>query len=72
MNNYIIFGVCILMLLISSIAFIRFADLRSSVSRENPNKKILNILIIFSLCSIFLFLAIIALALFNPANIFNF
>lgn len=60
------------MVIICSVAFIRFIDIKANFSRENPNRKGITVWTIFSFIGIILFLAAAILILINPMGILNF
>ena len=72
MTNYILMGICLLMVIICSVAFIRFIDIKANFSRENPNRKGLTVWVILSLIGVVLFLTAAIIILINPMGILSF
>lgn len=72
MTNYILVGICLLMVIICSVAFIRFVDIKANFSKENPNRKGLTLWVILSFVGAILFLAAAIVILINPMGILNF
>ena len=72
MTNYILMGICLLMVIICSVAFIRFVDIKANFSRENPNRKGLTVWAILSLIGVVLFLTTAVIILINPMGILHF